>query len=41
MRVLNETKFNGWITAELDSWPDPREGAVRSLAFLKNAEAAA
>jgi inosose dehydratase len=41
MRVLDETKFDGWITAELDSWPDPREGAVRSLAFLKNAEAVA
>jgi inosose dehydratase len=39
MRVLDETKFDGWITAELDSWPDPREGAIRSLAFLKNAEA--
>jgi inosose dehydratase len=41
MRSLDETSFDGWITAELDSWPDPREGAVRSLAFLKKAEATA
>jgi inosose dehydratase len=40
MRALDETKFDGWIAAELDEWPDPYAGAVRSLAFLKRAEAA-
>jgi inosose dehydratase len=38
--ALDETKFEGWIAVELDSWPDPKEGAVRSLAFLRRAEAA-
>jgi inosose dehydratase len=38
--ALDETKFEGWIAVELDSWPDPKEGAVRSLAFLRHAEAA-
>ena len=41
LRALDETKFDGWVTAELDAWPDPREGALRSLALLKQAEAAA
>jgi inosose dehydratase len=41
LRALDETKFDGWVAAELDSWPDPREGALRSLMFLKEAEAAA
>ena len=30
-----EINYSGWITVELDSWPDPKEGAARSLAFLK------
>lgn len=41
LSALSEIKFDGWVAAELDSWPDPREGAVRSLAFLEKAEAAA
>ncbi len=39
--ALDETKFEGWIAVELNSWPDPKDGAVRSLAFLRRAEAAA
>jgi len=41
LSALNEIKFDDWVAVELDSWPDPREGAVRSLAFLEKAEAAA
>jgi inosose dehydratase len=33
--ALTDIGYRGWITAELDSWPDPREGAARSLEFLK------
>ncbi|WP_309086665.1 sugar phosphate isomerase/epimerase [Chelativorans sp.] len=32
--ALLENGFDGWITAELDSWPDPLAGARRSFAFL-------
>ena len=35
MQALAEIEFDGWITAELDSWPDPKDGAARSLAFLR------
>ena len=35
IRALEETKFDGWIAAELDAWPDPKAGAARSLAFIK------
>ena len=38
--ALDEIKFEEWIAVELDSWPDPKEAAVRSLAFLRRAEAA-
>lgn len=34
VRALLETGFDGWITAELDSWPDPAEGAARSRKVL-------
>ena len=34
MQALAEIKFGGWITAELDCWPDPKDGAARSLAFI-------
>lgn len=33
--ALKEIGYSGWVMAELDSWPDPYEGAVRSHAFLK------
>ena len=41
MQALAEIQFDGWITAELDSWPDPKDGAARSLAFLRKALAKA
>jgi inosose dehydratase len=41
MRALADIRFSGWIAAELDSWPDPREGAAKSLAFLREALTAA
>ena len=37
LRALREIGYQGWITAELDSWPDPKAGAASSLAFLRNA----
>ena len=37
LRALSDIQFRGWITAELDAWPNPREGAERSLAFLQKA----
>jgi inosose dehydratase len=33
--ALKEIGFSGWVTNELDAWPDPREGAIRSLHFAK------
>jgi inosose dehydratase len=39
--ALREIGYSGWITAELDSWPDPKEGATRSMAFLKRMNVAA
>ncbi|SDG58653.1 sugar phosphate isomerase/epimerase family protein [Pelagibacterium luteolum] len=33
--ALKDTNYSGWVVAELDSWPDPFEGAARSHAFLK------
>ncbi len=41
IRALAETSYSGWIAAELDAWPDPKGGAVRSLAFMKRNIAAA
>ena len=38
-RSLHEIDYAGWVTTELDSWPNPKEGALRSMAFLRNAEA--
>ena len=35
IRALAETNYSGWIAAELDAWPDPKNGAARSLAFLR------
>ena len=37
LTALKDITFTGWITAELDSWPDPKEGAAKSLAFLRKA----
>jgi inosose dehydratase len=35
LRALSDIQFRGWIAAELDAWPNPKQGAERSLAFLK------
>ena len=35
LAALSETGFSGWITNELDAWPDPKEGAELSLQFLR------
>ena len=37
MRALADINFDGWIAAELDAWPDPKDGAAKSLAFLRKA----
>jgi inosose dehydratase len=41
VRALTDIAFDGWITVELDAWPDPQQGAVKSMAFLREAEARA
>jgi len=35
VQALIDIGFSGWVTTELDSWPDPREGAAQSFAFLR------
>jgi inosose dehydratase len=40
-RALSDIAFDGWITVELDAWSDPQQGAVKSMAFLREAEARA
>jgi inosose dehydratase len=37
MAALRDIAFGGWICAELDSWPDPAEGARLSMNYLKSA----
>ena len=37
IEALKETGFSGWIAAELDAWPDPRQGAELSMNYLKQA----
>lgn len=39
VKALKDIGYSGWVTAELDSWPNPKQGAIRSMAFLRNAEA--
>jgi inosose dehydratase len=34
LRTLLELGYDGWITTELDSWPNPADGAVRSRRFI-------
>lgn len=38
LKALHDIAYAGWITVELDTWPDPKDGAKRSLAFLKKAD---
>jgi inosose dehydratase len=33
--ALGEIGFDGWITNELDAWPDPKAGAEASLNYLR------
>ncbi|OHV80990.1 sugar phosphate isomerase/epimerase [Ensifer sp. LCM 4579] len=35
--ALREIGFGGWVCTELDSWPDPLEGARLSMNYLKTA----
>jgi inosose dehydratase len=37
-KAMKDINFSGWVTAELDSWPDPKEGAALSMSFLRAAE---
>jgi inosose dehydratase len=32
--ALRQAGYSGWIAAELDAWPDPLEGAVRSFKYM-------
>lgn len=36
MKALEEFYYDGWITVELDSYPDPKKGAEISRDFLKS-----
>lgn len=36
MKALEEFHYDGWITVELDSYPDPKKGAEISRDFLKS-----
>lgn len=33
--ALKDISYRGWITAELDSWPDPKDGAAISMNYLR------
>jgi inosose dehydratase len=35
IEALKAQNYSGWITAELDSWPDPKSGAERSRRFIE------
>ena len=41
LAALKDARYDGWITVELDSSPDPKQGAEISKAFLQRAIAAA
>jgi inosose dehydratase len=41
VRALTDIAFDGWITVELDAWSDPQQGAIKSMAFLRDAKARA
>ena len=38
IQAMKDIKFSGWVTAELDSWPDPKEGAALSMKYLRSTE---
>jgi inosose dehydratase len=39
LNILNEANYDGWITVELDSYPEPKKGAEISRYFLSKYEA--
>ena len=41
VQALKDIAFEGWVTTELDSWPNPKDGAIRSMQFLRDAESKA
>ena len=41
IEALKAIGYRGWITGELDAWPDPADAARQSFAFLKAALAEA
>ena len=38
IQAMKDINFSGWVTAELDSWPNPKEGAALSMKYLRAAE---
>ena len=38
IKAMKDINFSGWVTAELDSWPDPKEGAAHSMKYLRSTE---
>lgn len=40
IRAVQAMGYRGWLATELDAWPDPKEGARRSLDFLRRQLAA-
>ncbi len=36
LKGLQADGYTGWMATELDAWHDPKDGARRSLAFLRN-----
>jgi inosose dehydratase len=34
IKALKDVGFSGWVSAELDAWPDPYDGALRSRKYL-------
>ncbi|MGH8832227.1 MAG: sugar phosphate isomerase/epimerase family protein [Polaromonas sp.] len=40
LKAVQAMGYQGWLATELDAWPDPKEGAKRSLEFLRRQLAA-
>src|SRR3989338_502461 len=39
LQAMKDVGFDGWVFTELDSWPDPAEGARLSMDYLNRATA--
>lgn len=37
IKILKDHSYDGWITIELDAYPDPRAGAEASMSYLQGA----